>query len=165
MTKLHGNLPDFAGRRLLAVLAYPPTTSGFRTLSKLEEFKNHFDFETFHYVNLNAVADYRTTSKNPEWDEQDSWIDSRREISAAIKNSDFVLLAYGVRKPTGIARRWHSDQIQWLHKELQMQKKHVMQVGDEPRHPSRWHRKSLRAEEGMTTLQGVLENLQMIDLE
>lgn len=164
-TKSSQNFQIFEGKRLLVILACPPITSGKRTLNQMEALRAYLNFSTIQHVNMNVEADLRTSSKNKKWDEEESWLEARTAISRAVNKSDCVLLAYGVQKPSGSARHFHSDQVIWLHKLLRRSDKTVFQIGNKPRHPSRWHRKTLKTQEQMSTMEAVLANIQMIDLD
>lgn len=51
-----------------------------------------------------------------------------------------VLLAHGVCMPNGPAKRHFTAQTEWLHHQLDKHGLAPWQVGDGPRHPSRWQR-------------------------
>ena len=89
------------------------------------------------------------------------WVLAREEIRSGLSLADGLLVAYGTAAPTGPARHLWRDQISWLRAEIEPLGIPVWSVGDEPRHPSRWHRHTFREYPGMpfeNALSHVLKN-------
>jgi hypothetical protein len=151
----------FHKKKLLAVLACPPTTSGTRTLARVHELKSQLGLSDVAIVNLLKIATYRTTDISRVGVDKDVWIASRGEILRSLEESDFVLFAYGLSEPTGLARKWHREQIAWLQREISDRELIAFQIGDGPRHPSRWHRLTTRTHPGQDVSTAVVELIQV----
>lgn len=127
-------------RHLVVVGSNPPTTSGERTLRRVELARELLGFRTVEVVNLFPLPTYRTSGLAEVGQTQERWDQARGELRAAIGRASSVLLAYGLGEPTGVARTHHRAQVAWLRQLLIDEQMPVWSVGGEPRHPSRWHR-------------------------
>ena len=125
---------------LTAVLASPPTTSGERTMRRLDLARQCLGLDQFIVVNLFARATYRTTDISIVGGEERDWASARPAILSAVTTADAVLLAYGISEPTGDARALHRLQVTWLSALIETTSTPVHLVGRRPRHPTRWHR-------------------------
>jgi len=82
-----------------------------------------------------SSRDIAVLGKEPE-----GWYDARQELSEAISVADGVLLGFGLIPSSRESGPHLRAQLQWLREELRKQGHlSVWQVGDRPRHPSRWH--------------------------
>ena len=134
--------------QLSAILANPAVVGGSRTLDRVALLADLLGFERWRVANL-LNTESRSVLDFPEaCQEAEPWIVAREEMLGAIQESSIVLLAYGVSEPTGRMRFHHRDQVRWLGTQLLDAKKLVVQVGDGPRHPSRWQRWTSRAYPG-----------------
>lgn len=138
-----GKAPNL--RILVAVLASPPTTPGDRTRARVELARQHLGADRVAIVNIFSRPTYRTTDISSEGEDESGWVAAREPISNAIADGAIGLLAYGTSMPTGVARFHHRAQVSWLHEALISASIPVFQVGDGPRHPSRWQRWTSRA--------------------
>ena len=127
-------------RHLVVIGSNPPTTSGQRTLRRVELAREILGFQTVEVINLFPLPTYRTTGISQVGQTIEGWGQARREIRASIAGASAVLLAYGVGHPTGAARHHHRSQVAWLDELLVAEGIAAWWVGGEPRHPSRWHR-------------------------
>jgi hypothetical protein len=127
-------------RELLCILANPPLGSGERTRARLGLARDLLGFETFTIRNLfavpsGAVTDISTLGATPA-----GWTQARQQLEPAFSVCDGVLLGYGISEPTGAARKYHREQVEWVAERLAASGCQAFQVGDGPRHPSRWQR-------------------------
>lgn len=60
-----------------------------------------------------------------------------------------ILLGYGTTEPTGPARLHHREQVAWLRRAIGERGLPIYQVGNGPRHPSRWQRWTFRTYPGV----------------
>jgi hypothetical protein len=148
------------GKNLLVVLACPPTTSGARTLARISSLEAALRLSSAAIVNLLNVPSYRTQGMSVAGSEERVWLESRALILKGLEAADLVLLAYGVSEPSGPARKWHRDQIRWLQAEINQRSLQTFQVGEGPRHPSRWHRLTTRTHPQEDVTRAVVELLQ-----
>lgn len=128
-------------RHLVVVGSNPPTTSGERTLRRVELARELLGFQTAELTNLFPLPTYRTTGISEVGQLNESWEEARPSLQHSIEEASAVLLAYGVAHPTGPARQHRKAQVAWLDELLAgVPELEVYWVGGEPRHPSRWHR-------------------------
>lgn len=125
---------------LLTVLSNPPTTSGVRTMLRVEAARSVLKFDSVSSVNLFSIATYRTGGISEVGADEADWIVARIAIEAAVKNSNSVLLAYGCQEPAGAARLHFRAQVSWLRHLVLMSNLQTWMIDGRPRHPSRWHR-------------------------
>lgn len=111
-----------------------------RTKARVELARDILGFEVALIGNLfaapsSSVIDISALGADPA-----GWTKARAQLDSAIATCDGVLLAYGVAEPTGAARHHHREQVDWVTKKLTDAGCPTFQVGDGPRHPSRWQR-------------------------
>jgi hypothetical protein len=131
-------------KRLVAVLASPPlTTSGVRTHARVKLAAEILDFDSFECTNLldKPTSDIRGLGT---FVERSMWVGSRDSILAALDRADAVLLSFGVSPPSGPARAYHAEQLDWLFSEINRAKLPKFACGDRTTHPSRWQRVTSR---------------------
>jgi hypothetical protein len=129
---------------LVCVLANPPTTSGARTLGRVGQAAEILGYRDAEVVNLFPLATYRTGGINDLGAEAAHWHHARGPIEGALNRAAAVLIGYGATEPSGLARGHHRDQVAWLRQQIVERKLPTYQVGDGPRHPSRWQRWTFR---------------------
>jgi hypothetical protein len=135
--------------KLIAILASPPTTSGERTRLRVEKASIYLGCSGTSIVNLFPLPTYRTGDISRLGENVRDWLDARAPIERELRNASAVLLAYGLDKPSGPARSHHRDQTQWLESILVRTGLPLYQVGNGPRHPSRWQRWTNSAHPGI----------------
>lgn len=131
---------DVREGNLLVVLSNPPTTSGVRTLRRVELARQTLGFESVSIANLFSIATYRTSGISIEGIDSHGWLDARPPLQTGVTNSEAVILAYGCQEPTGAARLHFREQLAWLESTIQERGIPTWMVAGRPRHPSRWHR-------------------------
>ena len=131
---------------LVVIGSNPPTTSGERSLRRVEIAREILGFQTVEVVNLFPLPTHRTNGLSEVGQTKESWDQARSEIRAAVVRASAVLLAYGMRHPTGPARHHHRSQVAWVDELLIAEGIAAWWVGGEPRHPSRWHRHTHRVD-------------------
>ena len=129
---------------LACILANPPTTSGARTLARVELARDVMGFREVRTANLFARPSHRTSGIGPIGVESDGWLEARPGLQDVLQHADAILLAYGVVVPAGRARVHCRDQTEWLDDQIASRRLPTFQVGDGPRHPSRWQRWTFR---------------------
>lgn len=128
------------GRELLCILANPPLGSGERTRARLRLARDLLGFESLTIRNLFAVPSLAVTDISMLGATPAGWAQARQQMEPAFSACDGVLLAYGISEPTGAARKYHREQVGWVTERLVASGCQTYQVGDGPRHPSRWQR-------------------------
>ena len=131
---------ESAGSALVAVLANPPLTDGRRTLRRVELAARLLGFPEVGVANLFAVPSRATGAIAELGIEEKGWLEARSPLEGQLATARGVLLAYGASAPTGRARTHFRHQVEWLHHRIAMLNLPAWQVGDGPRHPSRWQR-------------------------
>lgn len=127
-------------RVLCAVLASPPTTSGERTRAALRLAAGLLDCDELRIVNLLPVATNDVNAMTRAGVDAYAWRLGRPELLLGLQSSDLVLAAWGVSRLSGPARIHQRAQIDWLVSQgAPLHGDGVWIVGDQPRHPSRWH--------------------------
>lgn len=134
---------------LLAICASPPTTSGIRTLNRLEMARKILRYEKLLIANMFPLPTRSSGELVTLGTQSEPWDLSRKSIESCLDQADGVLLAYGTSAPTGQARVHWKGQVSWLIGRLEGLKCPVWTVSDEPRHPSRWQRHTFREHPGM----------------
>lgn len=126
--------------RLVVVLASPPTTSGVRTLNRVQDAADVLGAAEVVVTNLHAHAADDLPQLSAVAADSGGWLAARPELTAALASSDSVLAAWGLHQLSGRARGHHRDQLSWLAAQAAASG-HVEAwcVGGQPRHPSRWH--------------------------
>jgi hypothetical protein len=97
-------------------------------------------YASVRIVNVFPLPSRRSTGISVLGTESTPWHAARREILPAVASADGALMAYGVGSPTGPAREHFRDQITWLESVVARAELPAWQMGDGPRHPSRWQR-------------------------
>lgn len=134
-----------SARLLLVIGSNPPSqTSGRRTLSRVEQARVILGFEEARLVNLFAVSSYRSGEVSELGVAPAGWLDARSDLEAGLSSACGVLLSYGIRPPTGLAREHFRDQVDWLNSRIDAHFLPSWWVGGAPRHPSRWQRYTWR---------------------
>jgi hypothetical protein len=128
-------------KHLVSVLHSPPETAGLRSRNRVAQAAALLDCATHEIVNLYARTTRDVASLN-EASVHQGWSEARGLIKAAVLNphTTDVLLAYGVRAPTGRARLHFPSQVTWLDDLLKQRRINVWTVAGRPSHPSRWQR-------------------------
>lgn len=129
---------------LLAVLSNPPTTSGHRTLNRVEMARQVLGFDRVAVVNLFPEPSYRTGELSQLGVNPAAWLPARQDIAEQLPTAEGVLLAYGCSAPSGPAREHFRTQERWITSLLAERSAPVWRVGGTPRHPSRWQRWTVR---------------------
>lgn len=125
---------------LLVVLSNPPTTSGIRTLQRVELARGTLGYFSVSVANLFAIPTYRTGGISVAGIASDGWLSTRAGLRQAVTSADAVVLAYGCQEPSGLARKHFRDQLAWLKSALVDRQVPTWMLDGRPRHPSRWHR-------------------------
>ena len=85
--------PPLRCGHLLVVLSNPPTTSGARTLQRVQLAKETLGYSTVSIANVFSVSTYRTSGITIAGVEPVGWIAARSELTAALNTADAVILA------------------------------------------------------------------------
>lgn len=125
---------------LLAILANPPLTPGWRTLRRVELAREVLGYASVDVANLFAAPSQSTSAIAELGATAGSWLAARPQVQTGVMVADGVLLAYGVSSPVGPARQHYRQQVEWLDEQLASREVPVWTVGGIPRHPSRWQR-------------------------
>lgn len=152
------------GGELLCILANPPIGSGERTLARLERARPLLGFKTMRIGNLFATASTDVTAISVLGVVPDGWLEAREQLAPAIASCDGALLAYGVAEPTGPARARQRGQLRWLTEQLMERGCPVYQLGDGPRHPSRWQRWTAQHHASLPFTAALQESFRAVDL-
>jgi len=147
------------GRALVAVLSNPPVTDGQRTFRRVELACSILGFDAHRVVNMFAHPSHATGELDRLGAEVSGWVEARPDIAAALDTGGGVLLGYGSTSPAGIARLHFRAQVDWLADQLSGLALPVWQLGDGPRHPSRWQRWTHRAHPGIPFEEAVRRSL------
>ncbi len=132
-------------RTLLAVLSNPPLTDGRRTLQRVELAAALLGFDRVVVGNLFAVPSHATGAISALELGPEGWATARAHLADHLPVCDGALLAFGASAPAGAARERFRSQVRWLHDRTVAVGLPTWQVGDGPRHPSRWQRWTSRA--------------------
>lgn len=148
-------------RQLLVVGSNPATTDGRRTLGRVEQARQVLGFDEVNIANIFSLPTYRSGNVSEVGISPDGWQEARGPLEEDLDRCDAVLLAYGVAEPSGVARRWHRQQIEWLEAEIAARLLPVWWVGEAPRHPSRWQRYTFRCFPNLDYQQALRHALQL----
>jgi len=129
---------------LLFVGLNPPLTSGVRTSRRVELAGELLGFAEVTRANLFAKATRDSVELAQVGHCEDDWRIARDNLAIGLQTADAVLLAYGVTAPAEPARAHFKAQVSWLDLEIDARGLAVWQVGEAPRHPSRWQRYTYR---------------------
>lgn len=138
---MSGNHP----RTLLAVLSNPPLTDGRRTLTRVELAAGLLGFDRVVVGNLFALPSHATGALTELGAGPEGWVTARSDLADRLAACDGALVAFGVSAPCGGARDHFRRQVRWLLERTVSSGLPTWQVGDGPRHPSRWQRWTSRA--------------------
>lgn len=130
---------------LIAVLANPPLTEGKRTRHRVNLAAEILGFRGVEIANLFAFPSRATGAIGEIGVSEEGWAAARPQIEACLSAAIGILLAYGTTGPVGVAGAYFRQQVQWLHERIAESGTRAWQVGDGPRHPSRWQRWTWRA--------------------
>ncbi len=125
---------------LVAVLANPPLTDGRRTLGRVALAGELLGFAEAKVANLFSMPSLATGAIDELGATAAGWLAARPSLETALAGADGVLLAYGATAPAGPARTHFREQVEWLQTRINQLALPGWQVGDGPRHPSRWQR-------------------------
>lgn len=151
-----------ARRPLVAVLSNPPVTDGRRTIRRVEMATTILGFDTHRIVNLFAHPTRATGELDLLGADESGWHEAQPKIAVALNDAGGVLLGYGSTGPAGAARLQFRAQVDWLTGCLSTLMLPVWQVGDGPRHPSRWQRWTHRAHPNTPFEDAVRRSLVMV---
>lgn len=132
-------------RTLVAVLTNPALTDGRRTLNRVTMAAKLLGFDRLLVGNLFALPSHATGAITELGVSPHGWATSKSHLTDHLASSDGVLLAFGVTAPSGPARDHFRSQVRWLIERTVSLDLPTWQVGDGPRHPSRWQRWTSRA--------------------
>ena len=132
-------------KTLLAVLSNPPLTDGRRTLQRVELAVALLGFDRVVVGNLFGVPSHATGAISALGLGPEGWETARSHLDDHLAACDGALLAFGVSAPAGAARERFRRQVRWLLDRTVAVGLPTWQVGDGPRHPSRWQRWTARA--------------------
>lgn len=138
-----------AGQVLLVVGTNPPMTSGDRTRARCALAATLLGFGSYRLGNLVSIPTRDVLDLSSLAGNRDAWTDARPLLEESLGVAHGVLLAYGVSEPSGTARSYFRDQVAWLFVTVKRVGVPTWQVGDRPRHPSRWQRHTSRVSPGM----------------
>lgn len=127
-------------RTIVAVLTNPPLTDGRRTLNRVTLAANLLGFDRVVVGNLFALPSHATGAITELGVSPHGWMTAKSHLTNHLASSDGVLLAFGVTAPSGPARDHFRSQVRWLIERTVSLGLPMWQVGDGPRHPSRWQR-------------------------
>lgn len=150
---------------LLAVLASPPLTSGERTRRRLQVACRALGFSSFVVHNLVMAPTRSILDISVVASDESAWVEARARLAAALEDADGVLLGFGVSSPVGPARVFYLAQVRWLMRAIASHGLPTWQVGDGPRHPSRWQRWTARHHAGVPFAVAMEDSLQAVDVE
>jgi hypothetical protein len=126
--------------RLLVVLASPPTTSGVRTLNRVQDAAAVLGAMRVAVANLYTAEAGDLPALSQVATDPAGWLAARSVLASELHCCDAVLAAWGLHELNGTARVHRRAQLRWLHAQaVSSGHKAVWSVDGEPRHPSRWH--------------------------
>jgi hypothetical protein len=141
---------DVPARRLLAVLANPPSaTLGERTRSRVAMAARIIGCDDVVVANLFSYPSRDVTELSVIGVDDAGWTKARCDLARKINQADEVLLGWGCSEPVGLARMRHRAQVTWLLEALSTRSVRIWTVSNAPRHPSRWQRHTARAHPGL----------------
>ena len=126
--------------QLCAIALNPPTTNGLRTAKHLRVAAEIIGCSDLVIVNLFSVPTRNVLDINEAGTDWDGWLNARPQLGSGISSSDAVIVAWGVRGLTGLARDNFRQQVEWVFSELAASEHdQVWTINGEARHASRWH--------------------------
>lgn len=127
-------------RRLVAVLASPPLTSGQRTMRQLHQAQGLLDCDEVVVANLFALPAQDLPALSQIGSDPDAWIMARPQLAQVLNETSVLLAAWGLPALSGAAAGHHRRQLVWFREQAEQRGHHLAwTVGGQPRHPSRWH--------------------------
>jgi hypothetical protein len=130
----------FAGEKLVAILANPRFDQGGRSENRVALAGEVLGYDSAQIVNLFAWPSASSRDIALLGKVSGGWQDARRELTDAIYEADGVLVGFGLIPTSRESGPHLRAQLRWLREELRAGgHASVWQVGDRPRHPSRWH--------------------------
>ena len=95
----------------------------------------------------------------------ESWMQSREPIVSTINESDAVLCAWGLSRPSGPALGHFRLQVRWVGEVLAARGiESAYCFGDGPRHPSRWQRYTSRAHPDLSFEEAAVASLRLVQV-
>ncbi|GAB3745549.1 DUF1643 domain-containing protein [Microlunatus parietis] len=134
-------------------------TEGTRTLRRVELAADLLGFARVEIANLFAESSQTTNEIALLGANESGWLSARQPLLDCITGAEGVLLAYGAAEPTGTARSHFRTQVEWLRDRIAASRLPEWQVGDGPRHPSRWQRWTHRAHPGVPFAEALRDSL------
>ena len=150
---------------LFAVLANPPLTEGQRTLRRVALAAELLGFTDVEVANLFVVPSHATGAIAVLGIEEGGWLEARASLERGLDTAQGVLLAYGATAPTGEARIHFRRQVEWLSTRIAARRLPTWNVGDGPRHPSRWQRWTSRAHPAVPFAEALRSSLVLVRTE
>ena len=132
-------------RTLLAVLSNPPLTDGRRTLQRVELAVALLGFDRVVVGNLFAFPSHATGAISALGLGPEGWATARAHLDDHLAACGGALVALGFCAPSGYPRYRSRRLVGWRHDRTLAVGLPTWQVGDGPRHPSRWQRWTSRA--------------------
>ena len=148
-------------RTLLVIGSNPPTTSGQRTLGRVDLARLALGFEHVELRNLFGLPTYRTDGISLAGISEVGWQEARPPLQLALDTAAAVLMAYGTTKPSGAAAQHYVEQVAWIEQQVSDRGLDVWTVGGAPRHPSRWQRYTYRVHPGVPFSDALLASLEV----
>lgn len=134
---------DAGGEGVLgAILLNPPLGPGAQTMRHLRALGNVVGCERILVANLFQVPTASSPDISSAGQDIDGWAAARPHIEDVLRQSTDVVLGWGLGGGiTGRARTRFRAQCSWVMTLLEEPSttRRVWRIGDQPRHPSRWH--------------------------
>lgn len=124
------------------ILMNPPTGSGGATTRHLQAACQVLACRAYQVVNLLPVPTRSVSGISEAGRTIEVWHAARPALRELIHEADELLLGWGLGGGFGgVAREHFRDQTCWIRSEIARKRSDplVWTVGNEPRHPSRWH--------------------------
>lgn len=125
-----------------AILINPATGPGTTTAGRLELLRDLLSCEEVQIANLLSVPTRSVLDITKAGSSFDGWQAARPALEALVSSADHLLLGWGLGGGfAGAARGHFATQVKWVESEISRRADRplVWTVGNEPRHPSRWH--------------------------
>ncbi len=150
-------------RTLLAVLTNPPLKDGRRTLNRVTLAADLLGFDRVVVGNLFALPSQATGAITDLGVSPHGWATAKSHLIDHLASSDGVLFAFGVTAPSGPARDHFRSRVRWLIERTVSLGLPTWQVGDGPRHPSRWQRWTSRTHPDLVFPEAVRTSLVQVE--
>ncbi|WP_447949620.1 DUF1643 domain-containing protein [Microbacterium aurum] len=129
-----------SSRTLVAILANPSTAGGDRTRKRIALAANVLGYDDYRIINLFSIASASSRDVAVLGESPQGWHTARAEILDGLSDATGVLLGFGIIAAKGDGKHHLRAQLRWLCTELRNAgHSQVWQLGERPRHPSRWH--------------------------